>query len=256
MRTDVPLPSRAPRLVKALLVGLPVGTVLLGIVAMVWYFQRDRILGQARMSSGLAKAPGAASLADRVAKLTGPVTGSRHWGDENGRRGLEAVASLVEGSLGQNNMGYEPLLQDFDSGGVAWRNILAEVRGQRNPTEVVEIRVSMDRARAGPPQPTENLGLAVALEVAQALVGSENRRTVRFVFLAQNRDPTSPRPHGLDAHRPVNEDPSIRTLAVIDLDRGDFAGDRFARPDGSVDFHAVLEATEALRLQIVQLAND
>lgn len=255
MPPDHPDPPSPPRFFKALLVALPAGTVLLGIVAMVWYFQRDRILGPERPRS-MAREPSAASLADRIAKLSGPLTGTRQAGDENGRRGLEAVSAMVEGSLGPNNMGYEPTSEPFESGGFSWRNLLAENKGERNPTEVVEVRVSMDRGNAGPPGPAENLGLAAALELAQAMAGAPHRRTVRFVFLARNRDPSAPAPRGMDAHRPLADDPPIRLQSVIDLDGNDFDGPRFIRPDGSVDYPALLAAVVALRDKITRLAED
>jgi hypothetical protein len=249
----VPVPARASW-VKWALVILPAGTVVLGVVAMIWYFQRDRWVGAEQVRGGFfRKDATAASLADYVEKLSGPVLGTRGAGGAEGRRGLQAAASLVEGSLGETNMGYRVQAEDFTAGGVVHRNLWVDNPAERNPTELVEVRVSLDREGPGPAGLEENLPLGLALELAHSLAGTSQRRAIRFLFLGNNSAVGASPPRGTEVYRPRMDQRAFKVMGVFDLDTYD--GRRHVGVDGAVDFAGVLADLEELRAGIVRSAN-
>ena len=255
MSESLPPPRQRPTLIQVCLMVLPFGTVVLGIVAMLLYFQRDRPDGHEDTNSPYAKEPTAESIADYVRKLSGPMTGRRGVQDENARRGLHAAMSLIEGALGETNMGYKPVSQNFEAAGFTWKNIWADNTGQRNPTEVIEVRASYDKV-SNPAMPArDSLPVAIGLELAQAFTGSSQRRTVRFLFLGHESSAAPDTRTGGQAYAGLMQDRRIKVMAVIDLNGADLDAARCVSTDGTLDHQAVMEAVDRLRAAITRVAN-
>ncbi len=244
-----------PSLIQVLLVTLPVGTVVLGIFAMWLYFQRDNSLNPLARPGFYPQEPSIESLTDRVAKLSGPVIGARGPADENTRHGLRAVRAFVEGSLGPGNMGYSVNTQDFQAGETSFANLWVDVIGGRNPTEIIEVRVAQDVPPGTFADPAANVALAATLELAHAFVGTESRRTIRFVFLANEADPLPESRPGSAYFNTLMDDRRIKVLTVFNNNEGDFDAARLARPDGTIDFEAALSRIEVLRSEVSRHAN-
>jgi len=246
-----PAASRGPTLIQVLLLALPLGTVILGTFAMWWYFQRDVTYTPVAQPGLYQQDPNPDSLADRLSKLSNPVLARRGPGDADARRGLAAVSGFIEGSLGPGNMGYSVQSQSLPTGEMDLANLWGDALGRRNPTEIIEVRVPQDL----PPDatvPSDNIPLAMALELANAFIGTENRRTVRFVFLANQSDPAPGTRTGGEAYSALMTDRRIKVLTVFDL------GAEAARPirsDGKIDLDAVLDRVESLRGAISSAAN-
>lgn len=235
----------AGKVVRFLLIALPAGTVALGVIAMILYFVGGSEEDPPR---GLyTKEPEVRSLADYAAKLTREPAGVRSVADEVGKRGLGATVSLIRGALGPGNMGYETREESFTAAGHDWVNLWADAMGGRNPTEIVEVRVSYDSKGEGASVEGENFALAAALELAHAFAGTYNRRTVRFLFLGNNAAEDPPEPSGADVYRHQMENRQMKTMTVFDLDAEPF--DQFDSPEEA------FIRLEDLREDILQAAN-
>ena len=256
--TETP-PSRRPTLVQVCLMSLPFGTMLLGIIAMVWYFQRDDIKARGRAEGLYGKEPTESSVADYLTKLTGPIAGVRAPTDDVGRRGLLATMSLIEGSLGEVNMGYTPVVEPFDADGFSWKNIWVDNLGQRNPSEIVEVRVAYDLAHGPLESVRESLPVAVGLELAHAFSGQKHRRTVRFLFLGNQNSPQTnvdkTAHSGGQAYAALMADRRVKVMAVIDLNAGDFEAGRFIAASGKIDFPLLMQDIDRLRAGILRAAD-
>lgn len=254
MTDPAPPPSRKPTLIQICLVVLPLGTIALGIIAMIWYFQRDYIVGKRNRDGGYTKEPTVASIADYTTKLASTITGTRGTHDEAGRRGLLATQSMIEGALGETNMGYKPVVQQFTRDGFVWKNIWVDNSGTRNPSEIVEVRVAY--ALSGNPASVkrESLPVAMTLELAQAFTGTATRRTVRFLFLGGETDDAGGS-SGADAYARLMDDRRIKVIGVIDLSHGDFESGRYLGADGKIEAVALDAKMDELRQAITRLAD-
>jgi hypothetical protein len=95
-----------------------------------------------------------------------------------------------------------------------------------------------------------HLPLAVGLELAHAFAGTENRRTIRFLFLGAGEEPTGER-----VYADLMKDRRIKVQGVIDLDASDFHPARCLDGDGRIDDAALMREVENLRQAITRLAN-
>lgn len=228
---------------------LPIGTVVLGTIAMIWYFQAGKRPGAKEQRGFYTKEPEAVSIRDTVRKLSSPPLSERGAATENGMVGWQATMSLIEGATGETNMGYEPVLYEYGSGDGKWKHIWVDNTGQRNITEIVEVRV-----RSVPVSPgggvVAHLPLAVGLELAHAFTGTRNRRTIRFLFLGPGEAPT-----GEQVYAELMKDRRIKVQGVIDLDASDFHAPRCLDAAGQIDDAALLREVENLRQGITRLAN-
>ena len=228
---------------------LPIGTVVLGTIAMLWYFHEGSRPGAKEKRGLYTKEPTAASIRDTVRKLSLPPLASRGEATEDGMIGWQATMSLLEGATGETNMGYEPVLHEYESGGEKWRHLWVDNPGQRNLTEIIEIR-----ARGIPPGGNQGLAahlpVAVALELAQAFAGTENRRTIRVLFLGGGREPS-----GEDVYADLMKDRRIKVLGVFDLDGSDFRAAACLDANGQIDDTALMREVEDLRQSVRSAAN-
>ncbi|MFM7181338.1 MAG: hypothetical protein ACKO2G_07745 [Verrucomicrobiales bacterium] len=240
---------RRPTFIQVALMVLPIGTVVLGTIAMLWYFHEGSRPGAKEERGLYTKEPTAASIRDSVRKLSLPPLAVRGEATEAGGVGWQATMSLIEGATGETNMGYQPVLHEYDSGAGKWRHLWVDNSGKRNLTEIIEVR-----ARSVPTGNREGLAvhlpIAVALELAQAFAGTENRRTIRFVFLGGGQDPT-----GEQSYAELMKDRRIKVQGVFDLDASDFRAAACLDASGQIDDTALMREVENLRQNIRRAAN-
>ena len=228
---------------------LPIGTVVFGIIAMIWYFHEGSRPGAKPSRSLYTKEPTAASVRDTVGKLSTPPLAERGAATENGRVGWQATTSLIEGATGETNMGYQPVIHEYSSGDTGWKHIWVDNAGKRNLTELVEVRVRTIPNR-GQNGLIAQLPIAVALELAHAFAGTENRRTIRFLFLGGGTGPT-----GEDVYADLMKDRRIKVQGVFDLDASDLPAARCLDTAGQIDDTALMRVVEDLRADIQRVAN-
>jgi len=240
-----------PTLIQVFLVALPVGLAVAVVVALYIYQLRENRVAEPVAEGVYQKEPTAAALRDYVAKLGGDLVGERNQRDENTLRALNAAASLIEGALGPSNMGYAVHRQKISPAGSGLYNVWVENPGQRNPTEIVEVRVGYDSPRKEDGILRNAIGVAIALELAHAFSNTENRRTVRFVFLANQWDEAA-QTKGSEVYDQLTDERRLKVVRGFDLD-GDILAS-YRRRD-AISYAALLEEVGGLRAEIIRAAN-
>ncbi|MBT8038280.1 MAG: hypothetical protein KJO21_12120 [Verrucomicrobiae bacterium] len=176
--------QQSPRIYKILLMVLPVGVVVGTVIFMVMYFYLERKEEREHsviVSHGLR----VSDLESMVGKYTDRI-GPRVIETDEGRLGLRRAASMIEGGLGPQNVGYLVKKSEGEAAyGLLWKSLSVELRGASEPDEVVLVAVSY--AGAG------ELADAHCVSTLQILASSMARetpaRTLRFVFLPMDRSP-------------------------------------------------------------------
>ncbi|QQL43998.1 hypothetical protein [Sulfuriroseicoccus oceanibius] len=249
-------PVKAGWLMKFLVGGLPFGLFIGVVVATLLYVRNEGTEGTATgevTGVGYTRDMTVSSLQDRYEKFEYRV-GRRNFQDADGIDGVANAAALVRGSLSRTNMGFSKVDRlDKMRGEREFSAFWVDVVGMRNPSEIIEIRVPYD-------QPVDersdvrisSLSLAVALEVANAVTGTENRRTIRFAFV----------PDGFDggpvavAYDAIYQNRQLRVIAGFEVEkRDDLNPTTLSLADGSLDWSAVLEVAKALKADVLDAAN-
>lgn len=111
------------------------------------------------------------------------VIGPRH---ELAFENLERSADYISNQF--TSMGYTPEISSY--GDKAYKLINVTLEGQNNPEEILVIGAHYDSARSGTPGADDNAsGVAVLLEIANALREVELKRSVRFVSFPNEERP-------------------------------------------------------------------
>ena len=176
--------SKSPRIYKILLMILPVGVVIGTIIFMFMYFylEREEEKNHAVIAShGLR----VSDLEDMVDKFTNRI-GKRNIESEQGRAGLRRAASMIEGRLGPQNVGYPVLKSEGKAAyGFLWKSLSVEILGERDPDEVVFAVVSY----AGDGNDADANTVSTLIMLASSMARENPARTIRFVFTPLNASP-------------------------------------------------------------------
>ncbi len=117
---------------------------------------------------------------DRLAGLIGP----RHFGAPHS---LDAAVSLIERELSE--LDYQVERQTHPVNEHEAVNLIAELRGQDRPEEIIVLGAHYDTVDTTPGADDNASAVAVLIEVARLLRQSSLRRTVRFVAFACEEPP-------------------------------------------------------------------
>jgi hypothetical protein len=171
-----------PRLIRYLILGLPIGLIITSIIAMVIYFrleERDR----ARSGRPVTRQPvDRAELASQV-RMLGETIGERHAGKPDR---LRMAAKFIVSSLGSANFGFKPTIETFASGGQEFSNLILELTGTSDSRwgEVIIVGAHYDSPAGSPGANANATGVAAVMSLARAFAGTAHERTLRFVFFA------------------------------------------------------------------------
>lgn len=163
---------------------LPVGVVIGTIVFMFAYFYMEKEEERERSviaSYGLRLT----DLDDMVSKFSDRV-GERSHTSEPGQKGLRQAASMIEGRLGPQNVGYRVSKgrgMVIDS--LIWKSLWVDLRGETSPEDVVMVAVSY----AGPGEDADANCLSTVMMLASSMAREKNAKTLRFVFLPLSLSP-------------------------------------------------------------------
>jgi hypothetical protein len=165
-------PPTIGRVIRTALIVLPFGTILLGALSFVFYFnkQEKTLQRSIKYASGLRKDLNEADLKHYEAIVN--ETASKPPADR-----AKALAAFIESTLGPENMGYEvrAIVNPADPQGAALA-LDVELTGIKRPYDVVLVvtdYLGADAARA----------TACLLGSAHSLTGSPLIRSVRFTAL-------------------------------------------------------------------------
>jgi Zn-dependent M28 family amino/carboxypeptidase len=137
--------------------------------------------------SDAARASGERLLRERVAEhvlqLAGEIGERNVWQP----RKLNAAARYLESRLRET--GCRVTAQEYETRGLAVRNLIAEIPGTNAGHEIVLIGAHYDSVLGSPGADDNASGVAALLECARLLAGRPCRRTVRFVAFVNEEPP-------------------------------------------------------------------
>lgn len=168
-------------LAKILVIVLPVWLCVSGGIGLWLHFQQQEKERQ-EQKHAYRQDIRAESLADDWSKIVDRI-GPRHESTDAGKLALQRIASMIEGALGLNNIGYEvsKVASRGDDQSVA-PLLLADVM-RRQTAEEIWVLVPYDSPSHLPRGQASASAVAVSFAVAQSLVGSDFSRNIRFAYL-------------------------------------------------------------------------
>lgn len=160
------------RVVRAALIILPLGTILLGALSFgIWWYKKQGVEERGYAYASALRREMTAPALERYVGILREVL------NQPDAERLPAVASFLESSMSPENMGYEPRRDRFYSGGVEVSNVEAELTGRQRPREVRLLLIPYgDRSRID----VEVHALAGMMVLAHAMTGERDEITVRF----------------------------------------------------------------------------
>lgn len=174
----------SPKRYKVILMILPVGVVVGTIVFMFMYFyneRRDEQEHRVIAAHGLR----IEDLDDIADKFTNRI-GVRSVETEEGRSGLKSAASMIEGRLGPQNVGFTVKKDEGEAKyGLLWKSLWVDIRGQETPERVIIAAVSF----AGEGNVADANTTSTLMMLASSMARDQLARTVRFVFLPLEQSP-------------------------------------------------------------------
>lgn len=173
--------SRSLPWAKILIVAVPVWLLVSGGVGLYLHFHYQEKERQEQQHA-YRKDINAKSLADDFLKISSLI-GARHHQTPEARAGLLRMASMIEGSLGVNNIGYEVTkIAGKAHGDLTAPLLLADVL-RRKTKEELWLIVPYDSPAELPRGQASASAVAVSFAVAQSLVGRSFVRNVRFLYV-------------------------------------------------------------------------
>lgn len=172
------------------LAALPLGFVVLGLISFAIYFMKtddDRAdaAGNAENAGIFRKDIELADLRTYIEMLAVKI-GERNVEEY---KNLQQAATWLESALGPNNMGYKVERQTYQVGGKDCHNIEVQIIGKTKPDEIVVVGAHYDSVVGTPGADDNASGVAALICLANAFVGSEPERTLRFVGFVNEEPP-------------------------------------------------------------------
>ena len=179
------------KLIRIGLTALPLGFVVLGTFSLAFFFiktdgdagKKDR--ENAENAGIFRKAISKSDLQDYVNMLATTI------GERNVAKygNLQKAATWLESALGPNNMGYKVARQTYKVAGKDCHNIEVQITGTTKPDEIVVIGAHYDSAIGTPGADDNASGVAALVCLANAFVGTQPERTLRFVGFVNEEPP-------------------------------------------------------------------
>lgn len=101
--------------------------------------------------------------------------------------GMNLAAQYIQDTL--TKLGYQVLRQEYKTKGVTCANLEAIRHGSDKADEIIVVGAHYDSITGSPGANDNGSGVAGALELARAFTRFQSRRTVRFVFFANEEPP-------------------------------------------------------------------
>ena len=179
------------KIIRACLVGLPVGLIVIGAGCILYTTLSDPIgKTNAAVAPPLAALPpltsiSASDLESHVRTLTETI-GERHAGKHEA---LDRAKIFLLSTLGPSNIGYQVQQQVYEVDGQKFANIIAELPGTELSDEVVIVGAHYDSAPGTPGADDNATGVAALISLASEFSKQPQRRTIRFVAFTNEEPP-------------------------------------------------------------------
>jgi len=203
--------------VRFFILGLPIGLILSGIVAMFIYFEIDDVRDDAERRVVVSKALNEADLRAQVKTLASGI-GSRHAGVPET---LSSAQKYIQSTLGPANLGFRVSRHEFEVEGITYFNLQIDLPGAPGPRaeEIVLVTANYDTVAESPGADNNASGTSAMMSLAQSFGGSASARSLRFVALVNEAPPWA----GTPSSGSVAYAASLRTrqdnvVAVVSLE--------------------------------------
>ena len=221
------------KLIRACLLGLPIGLVLLTAGSMAVHFTRAPEEGPPQILRDLADDISTGELKDYVRNLS-QVIGPRHL---KAPATMERTANYIESTLGPRNIGYVIHRQEFDVGTAICRNVWVQIPGGKRAEEVVIVAAHYDSVIGSPGANNNATGIATLFALAQNFVDEIPKRTLRFVAFANGLGPIESKASGPRAYAKAMSKRGDRVAAILCLDGlGAYTDQAIAYPGNLGDY--------------------
>ena len=229
-------PADPGRWIRRMIIGLPVGTVILGIASFAIYFDNKERKEQRtyRHALALRRDVNEADLQRRLDVIT---EASRQSPED---RRL-ALVGFTESSLSPENMGYDVKTLNWKEQGAERTAITAAVLGSRRPTDVVLVVTGF----AG--ETRDDPALSLLLAVAHSMTGVPRIKTLQFV--AMDASPSAEAAGWAELSAQLRSSKSRVTQLVILGDSCRTAAEKWAAQSGiTVITHQPIPSTQVTAL--------
>jgi len=175
------------RAIRLFILGLPIGLIIGGIIAMIIYF-REEAEAAGRNGGGYTRRDitrrDLQAHVEKLAKTIGP----RHMGDPDR---LNAAVKYIESTLGPANLGYRVERHTYKVGGVDCHNIVLNMlsTGSDRVHEIVLVGAHYDSVATTPGADDNASGVAAVMSLAQAFANTKHERSLRFVLFTNEEPP-------------------------------------------------------------------
>lgn len=205
---------KPPRLFKALLVGLPLGLIIIGTTSVFWTVTKPKTAETEKSPTApRSKIVSQADLEFYVQRLATDI-GTRPTANNKKTR---ECASFIEGTLGPNNIGYQNVQREpFTTGDQTSYNLYVDLPGTASTTKMLIIGANYDSATEEVGANDNATGVAATLALAQQFLGTKHSSTIRFVFFGNGRGAL---PSGSDIMAKTMHGRKTPVVATINLDR-------------------------------------
>lgn len=178
--------------VRFLILGLPIGLILSGILAMFIYFRIDAVRESQETRVPVRRPLDEADLKSHVRTLAAGI-GQRHAGVPEA---LSSAQKYIQSTLGPANLGFKVSRHEFEAEGRTFYNLLIDVPGAPGPraSEIVLVTAHYDTAPGSPGADQNASGIAALIGLAQSFAGSASARTLRFAALVNEASPRAGTP--------------------------------------------------------------
>jgi Zn-dependent M28 family amino/carboxypeptidase len=130
---------------------------------------------------------------------------------------LERSAQYIERQF--RNMGYSVKLQTYSTGGKQVRNIIAEIKGHREPQSILIVGAHYDSIEGSPGANDNASGVAAMLELARMLAKKAPASSIRFVAFVNEEPPYFKTPDmGSRVYVDRMQSKSIRIVGMLSLE--------------------------------------
>ena len=175
------------RVIRLFILGLPIGLIVGGVIAMKIYF-RENADAAAKAGHGYMRKAITRTDIESHVEVLAKMIGPRHMGAPDR---LNATVKYIESTLGPANLGYNVARHTYKVGETDCHNLVLEIlsthpeRGQ----EIVLVGAHYDSVPATPGADDNASGVAACISLAQAFAKTEHERTLRFVFFTNEEPP-------------------------------------------------------------------
>ncbi len=201
--------KRKTRILPWLLVILPLWLIASGALALVQYFKTEET-AKIEAEKRFAKSVSAESIADDLKKIIS-VIGERNTSKPDQ---LAATASMIEGTLGPSNTGYEVAKIDSPSD---FPILKVTIPSLKKSTEPVWIITSYDSPNSSRGAEKNATGLVATLAAAQSLADLSPAQPIHFLFIPHTNEDDAPiLETAIIVSKLIKADPQPRAILCIE----------------------------------------